>query len=158
MDKQFLDPLKQTAIFLNIRFLFHSFTNKARNLKVAGSNQAKAGFTKPWLATGEANRSLVVWEQFARRQSVMFSIFSLHKLRLLFSFSWTASSHNNKLIAKRITLNSLIFWLCLSLPSLFVTLIVTKNLIQYIEATIIHDVGKSFWIKCDLEAIRRHFA
>ena len=39
------------------KFLFDLFTNKARKLKVAESNQAKAGFTKPWLVTDEANRS-----------------------------------------------------------------------------------------------------
>ena len=39
----------------------------ARKLKVAESNQAKASLTKPWLATDEAKRSLVVWEQYARR-------------------------------------------------------------------------------------------
>ena len=43
------------------------FTNKARKLKVAESNQAKASLTKQWLATDEANRSLVVCEEFARR-------------------------------------------------------------------------------------------
>ena len=41
-------------------FLFDLFTNKARKLNVAQSNQAKANLTKPWLATDEANRSPVV--------------------------------------------------------------------------------------------------
>ena len=36
------------------------FTNKARKLKIAESNQAKASLTEPWLATDEDNRSLVV--------------------------------------------------------------------------------------------------
>ena len=53
--------------FLKIRFLFDLFTNKARKLKVAESNQANASLTKPWLATFEANRLPVVWEQFAQR-------------------------------------------------------------------------------------------
>ena len=35
----------------NISFLFDSFTNKARKLKVAESNQAKGSLTKPWLAS-----------------------------------------------------------------------------------------------------------
>ena len=30
-------------------------------------NQAKANLTKQWLCTDKANRSPVVWEQFARR-------------------------------------------------------------------------------------------
>ena len=42
-------------------------TNKARKQKVAESNQAEAGLTKPWLATDKTNRSLVVWDQLARR-------------------------------------------------------------------------------------------
>ena len=46
---------------------FYLFTNKARKLKGAESNQAKASLTKPWLAADEANRSPVVWEQFAQR-------------------------------------------------------------------------------------------
>ena len=50
-----------------ISFLLDLFTNKARNLKVAESNQAKDGLTKPLPATDEANRSPVVWKQFARR-------------------------------------------------------------------------------------------
>ena len=37
-------------------FLFGLFTNKARK-QVAESNQSKAGLTKPWLATDEADRS-----------------------------------------------------------------------------------------------------
>ena len=45
--------------FCNIR--------KARKLKVAELNQAKDSLKKPWLATDEANRLSVVWEQFARR-------------------------------------------------------------------------------------------
>ena len=44
-----------------------TFTNKARKLKVAEWNQAKASLSKPWRSTDEANRSPVVWEQFARR-------------------------------------------------------------------------------------------
>ena len=36
-------------------------------------NYAKASLTTPWLATDKANRSLVVFEQFARCKSVMFS-------------------------------------------------------------------------------------
>ena len=40
--------------------VFDLFTKKARKLKVAESNQAKASLTKPWLATDEANRSPVV--------------------------------------------------------------------------------------------------
>ena len=43
-----------------ISFLFDSFTNKARKLRVAESNQDKASLSKPWLATDEANRSPVV--------------------------------------------------------------------------------------------------
>ena len=43
-----------------ISFLFDLFTNKAINLKVADSNQVKASFTKPWLATDEVNQSPVV--------------------------------------------------------------------------------------------------
>ena len=38
-------------------FLFGLFTNKARKLKVAESNQSKASLTKPWLATDEADLS-----------------------------------------------------------------------------------------------------
>ena len=34
-------------------FLFGFFTNKVRKLKVAESSQAKASFTKPWIATDE---------------------------------------------------------------------------------------------------------
>ena len=41
--------------------------NEARKLKFEESNRAKASLTKPWLATDEADRSLVVWEQFTRR-------------------------------------------------------------------------------------------
>ena len=40
--------------------VFNLFTNEARKLKVAESNQAKASLTIPWLATDEANRSLVL--------------------------------------------------------------------------------------------------
>ena len=40
--------------------LFDLFTNKARKLQVAQSNQAKASLIKPWLAADEANRSPVV--------------------------------------------------------------------------------------------------
>ena len=47
--------------------LFDLITNKARKLKVTESNQSRASLTKPWLATNKANRSPVVWEQFARR-------------------------------------------------------------------------------------------
>ena len=36
-------------------FLFDLFTNKARKLKVAELNQAKASLNNPWLATDEAN-------------------------------------------------------------------------------------------------------
>ena len=36
-------------------FLFDLFTNKARQLKVAESNQAKASLSKPLLAADEAN-------------------------------------------------------------------------------------------------------
>ena len=46
-----------------ISFLFDLFTNNTR--KIAESIQAKASLTKPWLATDKANRSPVVWEQFA---------------------------------------------------------------------------------------------
>ena len=54
--------------FLKFSFVFDFFfTNKARKLKVAESDQAKASLTEPWLVTDEANRSPVVWEQFARR-------------------------------------------------------------------------------------------
>ena len=52
------------CIFLNISFLFDLFTSRARKLKVAVSNRAKASLTKPRLATDEANRSPVGWEQF----------------------------------------------------------------------------------------------
>ena len=52
--------------FLKYQF-FYLFTNKARKLKFAESNEAKASLTKPWLASDEANRSPVVWEQFFRR-------------------------------------------------------------------------------------------
>ena len=38
-------------------FLFDLFTNRARKLKFAASNQANASLTKPWLATDEANLS-----------------------------------------------------------------------------------------------------
>ena len=50
--------------FLNYHFFCGLFTKKAGKLKVAEANQAKAGLTKLWLATGEASWSL---EQFARR-------------------------------------------------------------------------------------------
>ena len=60
--------LQNFAIFFKISiFLFDLFTNKARKLKFSESIQAKARLTKPWLATDEANRSPVVWEQFAGR-------------------------------------------------------------------------------------------
>ena len=55
------------ANFQIISSLFDLFTNQARKLKFAESNQAKARLTKPWLATDKANRFPVVWEQFARR-------------------------------------------------------------------------------------------
>ena len=50
------------AIFFKISvfFLFDLFTNKARKLKVAKSNHAKASLTKLWLTTDEANRSPVI--------------------------------------------------------------------------------------------------
>ena len=41
-------------------FLLDLFINKARKLKVAESNQAKASLTEKWLATDKANRSPVV--------------------------------------------------------------------------------------------------
>ena len=44
----------------NICFLFDLVSNKARKLKVAELNQAKASLTKPWLDTDEANHSLAV--------------------------------------------------------------------------------------------------
>ena len=58
----------KTGCFFKIRnilqffktLVFDLFTNKARNLKVAESNKAKASLTKPWLAINKANRSLVV--------------------------------------------------------------------------------------------------
>ena len=50
-----------------ISVLFDLFTNKARKLKAAESNQASASLNKPWLATDKAKRSPVVGEQFARR-------------------------------------------------------------------------------------------
>ena len=50
-------------------------------LQVAESNQAKASLPKQWLATEEANRSLVVREQFAR-----FSRLRLVFILVLWSF------------------------------------------------------------------------
>ena len=44
-------------------FIIDLFTNKARKLNVAESNQAKASFMKLWLATDKVNCSPVVWEQ-----------------------------------------------------------------------------------------------
>ena len=46
--------------FLEYQFLFDLFTNKARKLKDAESNRARASLTEPWLATDEANCSPVV--------------------------------------------------------------------------------------------------
>ena len=62
--------LLNSAIFCTFsknQFLFGLLTNKAIKLKVAESNQAKASLTKPCLATDEATRLPVVWDQFARR-------------------------------------------------------------------------------------------
>ena len=47
----FLLNIAIICIFVNISFSFSLFTNKARKLKFAESNQAKAGLTKLWLAT-----------------------------------------------------------------------------------------------------------
>ena len=55
------------AIFCKFSKYQFIYLQKRLENKVAESNQAKASLTKPWLATDEANRSPVVWKQFARR-------------------------------------------------------------------------------------------
>ena len=52
--------LESTAAIFRQSAGYVLFTNKARKLKVAESNQAEASPTKPWLAADEANRSPVV--------------------------------------------------------------------------------------------------
>ena len=52
--------LLNSISFQNISFLFELFTSKARKLKVAESNQAKAGLDKLWLAAVKAISSPVV--------------------------------------------------------------------------------------------------
>ena len=55
--KLLFEILQYFVKFLNICFLFDLFTNKARKLKVAESNQAKGSLTKQWLATDETDCS-----------------------------------------------------------------------------------------------------
>ena len=50
--------------FLKYQVFILFIYNKARKLKVAEANQAEASSTKLWLATDEAHRSPIVWEQF----------------------------------------------------------------------------------------------
>ena len=52
--------LNFATFFKFLKYQFYLFTNKARKLKAAESNQAKDSITKLWLATDKANRSPVV--------------------------------------------------------------------------------------------------
>ena len=73
--------LESTAAIFRQSTGYVLITNQARKLKVADPNHAKASLTKQWPATEEANRSLVVREQFAR-----FSWLCLVFILVLWSF------------------------------------------------------------------------